>query len=99
MNVMGVPWAMDDSVPIVDPDPSYELTMDNLLKILAIYMRLRANIPVKRNLLFIQKMNIGSLINEYTSDNHGRDWMWQDPTVQIYVRAAKKTKSRDNKRQ
>jgi len=42
MNVMGVPWAMDDSVPIVDPDP----TMDNLLKILAIYMRLRANIPV-----------------------------------------------------
>jgi len=46
MRVMGVPWAMDDKAPIVDPDPSYELTMDNLLKILAIYMRLRVNIPV-----------------------------------------------------
>lgn len=37
--------------------------------------------------------------SEYTSDNHGRDRMWQDPTVQIYVRAAKKTKSRGNERQ
>lgn len=27
-------------------DPSYELTMDNLLKMIAIHMRLRANIPV-----------------------------------------------------
>ena len=40
MRVMGADW------PVVDPDPSYELTMDNLLKILAIYMRLRADIPV-----------------------------------------------------
>lgn len=44
--VMGIEWATHSKAPIVDPDPSYELTMDNLLKILAIYMRLRANIPV-----------------------------------------------------
>lgn len=37
---MGIPWKIED------PDPSYELTMDNLLKILAIYMRMRADIPV-----------------------------------------------------
>jgi hypothetical protein len=46
LNVMGVKWAMDGRVAVADPDPSYELTMDNLLKIIAIYMRLRANIPV-----------------------------------------------------
>ena len=46
MNVMGVQWAAQNPAAIEDPDPSYELTMDNLLKILAIYMRLRANIPV-----------------------------------------------------
>ncbi len=46
MNVMGVEWAMHNQAAIVDPDPTYELTMDNLLKIIAIYMRLRANIPV-----------------------------------------------------
>ena len=46
--VMGVEWALKENgfSQIVDPDPSYELTMDNLLKILAIYMRLRADIPV-----------------------------------------------------
>ena len=45
--VMGVKWDECDSFQRVkDPDPSYELTMDNLLKIIAIYMRLRANIPV-----------------------------------------------------
>ncbi|RNA31081.1 E3 ubiquitin-ligase RNF213-like [Brachionus plicatilis] len=41
LSVMGI-----NSDRVVDPDPSYELTMDNLLKILAIYMRLRADIPV-----------------------------------------------------
>lgn len=47
LSVMGVGWAIHSGLnSIVDPDPSYELTMDNLLKILAIYMRLRANIPV-----------------------------------------------------
>lgn len=47
LNVMGVQWANNlNQAAIEDPDPSYELTMDNLLKILAIYMRLRANIPV-----------------------------------------------------
>ncbi|XP_077969852.1 E3 ubiquitin-protein ligase rnf213-alpha-like isoform X1 [Styela clava] len=29
-----------------DPDPTYELTTDNVLKMLAIYMRLRCDIPV-----------------------------------------------------
>jgi MoxR-like ATPase len=45
---MGVEWATrsDGMAKVRDPDPSYELTMDNLLKIIAIYMRLRANIPV-----------------------------------------------------
>jgi hypothetical protein len=44
---MGIKWAQTDNFANVkDPDPSYELTMDNLLKIIAIYMRLRANIPV-----------------------------------------------------
>lgn len=46
LSVMGVEWSMRNNARIVDPDPSYELTMDNLLKIIAIYMRLRANIPV-----------------------------------------------------
>ena len=47
--VMGVDWAIKNGIAmnqLIDPDPSYELTMDNLLKIIAIYMRLRANIPV-----------------------------------------------------
>lgn len=43
---MGIEWATLGKSQIVDPDPTYELTMDNLLKIIAIYMRLRANIPV-----------------------------------------------------
>ena len=29
-----------------DPDPTYELTLDNCLKLMAIYMRLRSNSPV-----------------------------------------------------
>jgi hypothetical protein len=29
-----------------DPDPTYELTMDNCLKLMAIYMRLRCQTPV-----------------------------------------------------
>ena len=38
---------LDSQVPsISDPDPSYELTIDNIYKILAIYMRFQANIPV-----------------------------------------------------
>ena len=41
LSVMGINFNQ-----VIDPDPSYELTMDNLLKILAINMRLRADIPV-----------------------------------------------------
>ncbi|KAM6344814.1 E3 ubiquitin-protein ligase RNF213 isoform 2-T4 [Alca torda] len=37
--VLGIPW-------VVDPDETYELTTDNMLKILAIEMRFRCNIPV-----------------------------------------------------
>ncbi|PKU34399.1 hypothetical protein llap_15296 [Limosa lapponica baueri] len=37
--VLGIPWVMD-------PDETYELTTDNVLKILAIEMRFRCNIPV-----------------------------------------------------
>ncbi|XP_068007364.1 E3 ubiquitin-protein ligase RNF213 isoform X3 [Melanerpes formicivorus] len=37
--VLGIPW-------VVDPDETYELTTDNVLKILAIEMRFRCNIPV-----------------------------------------------------
>jgi hypothetical protein len=44
LNVMNIKWHYNEQ--IVDPDPSYELTMDNLLKMLAIYMRMRADIPI-----------------------------------------------------
>uniref|UniRef100_A0A8C3MIP0 RING-type E3 ubiquitin transferase n=1 Tax=Geospiza parvula TaxID=87175 RepID=A0A8C3MIP0_GEOPR len=37
--VLGLPW-------VFDPDETYELTTDNVLKILAIEMRFRCNIPV-----------------------------------------------------
>ncbi|XP_040438107.1 E3 ubiquitin-protein ligase RNF213 isoform X1 [Falco naumanni] len=37
--VLGIPW-------VIDPDETYELTTDNMLKILAIEMRFRCNIPV-----------------------------------------------------
>ncbi|XP_074967750.1 E3 ubiquitin-protein ligase RNF213 [Phalacrocorax aristotelis] len=37
--VLGIPWVMD-------PDETYELTTDNVLKMLAIEMRFRCNIPV-----------------------------------------------------
>uniref|UniRef100_A0A8B9Z5U4 RING-type E3 ubiquitin transferase n=1 Tax=Buteo japonicus TaxID=224669 RepID=A0A8B9Z5U4_9AVES len=37
--VLGIPW-------VIDPDETYELTTDNVLKILAIEMRFRCNIPV-----------------------------------------------------
>ncbi|XP_042658256.1 E3 ubiquitin-protein ligase RNF213 isoform X2 [Tyto alba] len=37
--VLGIPW-------VADPDETYELTTDNVLKILAIEMRFRCNIPV-----------------------------------------------------
>ncbi|XP_070188878.1 E3 ubiquitin-protein ligase rnf213-alpha-like [Littorina saxatilis] len=36
----------DDNNRIIDPDNTYELTTDNVKKILAIYMRFRCNIPV-----------------------------------------------------
>nr|KAG5687643.1 hypothetical protein BaRGS_008126 [Batillaria attramentaria] len=36
----------DDDEEIIDPDDTYELTTDNVKKILAIYMRFRCNIPV-----------------------------------------------------
>ena len=40
--VMGVPDAETrDSSGIVDPDDTYELTTDNVKKIMAIYMRFR----------------------------------------------------------
>ncbi|XP_077973940.1 E3 ubiquitin-protein ligase rnf213-alpha-like isoform X3 [Styela clava] len=35
-----------DSKTVFDPDPSYELTTDNVLKMIAIYMRFRCKIPV-----------------------------------------------------
>ena len=38
-SVMGIDW-------LHDPDESYELTGDNVKKILAIYMRFRCGIPV-----------------------------------------------------
>ncbi|XP_050764641.1 E3 ubiquitin-protein ligase RNF213 [Gymnogyps californianus] len=37
--VLGISW-------VIDPDETYELTTDNVLKILAIEMRFRCNIPV-----------------------------------------------------
>uniref|UniRef100_A0A1X7TWB5 RZ-type domain-containing protein n=1 Tax=Amphimedon queenslandica TaxID=400682 RepID=A0A1X7TWB5_AMPQE len=37
--VMGLEWSCD-------PDPTYVLTVDNVIKIMAIHMRLRCNIPV-----------------------------------------------------
>jgi hypothetical protein len=45
LNVMDIKWQYSGE-QIVDPDPSYELTMDNMLKMLAIYMRMRADIPI-----------------------------------------------------
>ncbi|CAL8274226.1 unnamed protein product [Lota lota] len=38
-NVLGIQWPLD-------PDETYELTTDNILKILAIHMRFRCGIPV-----------------------------------------------------
>ncbi|XP_064171477.1 E3 ubiquitin-protein ligase rnf213-alpha-like isoform X2 [Anguilla rostrata] len=38
-NVLGIQWPMD-------PDETYELTTDNILKMLAIHMRFRCGIPV-----------------------------------------------------
>jgi len=48
LHVMGKSWAMkkEKEIETFDPDPNYELTMDNVLKIMAIYMRFRCNIPV-----------------------------------------------------
>ncbi len=46
LHVMGKTWASDGSTTLQDPDPSYELTMDNVLKMMGIYMRFRCNIPV-----------------------------------------------------
>lgn len=46
LHVMGKTWASDGSTALLDPDPSYELTMDNVLKMMGIYMRFRCNIPV-----------------------------------------------------
>jgi len=60
LKVMGVGWMSDSVSEVTDPDPSYELTMNNLLKMLAIYMRLRANIPViSKTLLIIEGSGIG----------------------------------------
>ncbi|XP_048586969.1 E3 ubiquitin-protein ligase rnf213-alpha-like isoform X2 [Nematostella vectensis] len=41
-DVMGITWR----VGMLDPDPNYELTIDNMKKILAIHMRFRCGIPV-----------------------------------------------------
>ncbi|XP_048587615.1 E3 ubiquitin-protein ligase rnf213-alpha isoform X3 [Nematostella vectensis] len=41
-DVMGITWREG----MLDPDPNYELTIDNMKKILAIHMRFRCGIPV-----------------------------------------------------
>ncbi len=46
LHVMGKKWASSGTTHIRDPDVSYELTMDNVLKIMAIFMRFRCDIPV-----------------------------------------------------
>ncbi|XP_068731195.1 E3 ubiquitin-protein ligase rnf213-alpha-like [Montipora capricornis] len=43
-SVVGAQWI--NANPEFDPDPAYELTTDNVKKIMAIHMRFRCNIPV-----------------------------------------------------
>nr|XP_039248269.1 E3 ubiquitin-protein ligase rnf213-alpha-like isoform X1 [Styela clava] len=68
---------------VFDPDPTYELTTDNALKMLAVYMRLQCDIPVivmgetgcgkTRMVEFMSKLKAGShnLRNMVTLKVHG----------------------------
>ncbi|XP_062573652.1 E3 ubiquitin-protein ligase rnf213-alpha-like, partial [Saccostrea cucullata] len=45
-SVMGIDIQSEEDNSEYDPDPTYELTTDNVKKILAVYMRFRSDIPV-----------------------------------------------------
>ena len=65
--VMGIDWPYD-------PDQTYVLTVDNLIKILAIQMRFRYT-RTHHTLM----SDCGLLLQVwYTGGHHGRDWLWQD---------------------
>jgi hypothetical protein len=53
-----------------DPDPSYELTFDNCLKMMAIYLRFRCNIPV----MIMRETGCGKTrLIKYLCDLHHQD--------------------------
>ena len=59
-----------------DPDPTYVLTADNLIKILAIQMRFRF---VVLSLLLLQAKSFFWQM-WYSSGANRRDWLWEDQT-------------------
>ena len=69
---------------VSDPDPSYVLTVDNVIKMLAIQMRFRCIMA----LLSLRAPCIPShhfpTQVQHSSGDHGRDRLWQDPPHQIH---------------
>ena len=73
LTVMGIEWDYND------PDPTYVLTVDNLIKILAIQMRFRYSLAITYALTYIHVQVW------YSCGADGRDWLWEDQTHQVHV--------------
>ena len=61
LTVMGLDCDCPD-----DPDPTYVLTVDNLIKILAIQMRFRYNLPLVKGILPMHKEQMVLKAIKYT---------------------------------
>ena len=70
---------------VKDPDPSYVLTVDNVIKMLAIQMRFRCILaPSHPKLHPLNHLFFPTQV-QHTSGDHGRDWLWKDTPHPIHV--------------
>lgn len=74
--VMGLDW-------LCDPDPSYVLTIDNLIKMLAIQMRFRYILCWALLLDTSAVFFVDQVWNSCC--DHGGDWLWENKTYSLHV--------------
>ena len=70
---------------VKDPDPSYVLTVDNVIKILAIQMRFRCILALGHLKLHPPNHLILPPQVQHPSGDHGRNRVWKDPPHSIHV--------------
>ena len=67
-----------------DPDPSYVLTVGNIIKMFAIQMRFRCIMAIACSELHALTHLISTQV-QHPSGGYGRDRLWQDPPHPIHV--------------